>query len=84
MERVALGGPPDEGGGRQALAVGRPAVQALLGLVEAERGGAHAHPVRVVRVVVVLQVGAVHSVYGAARILDGKGVGFLFRSTSCK
>ena len=45
MERIALRGSANEGRGGEALSV--VAVQALLGLVQAERGGPHAHPVRV-------------------------------------
>jgi hypothetical protein len=79
VEGVALGWSPDEGRGGETFPVGGP-VEALLRLVEAERGGPHAHPVRVVRVVVVLQLGAVHPLHGAARVLDGKCVRLLLEA----
>jgi len=73
MERIALRGSANEGRGGEALPVG--AVQALLGLVQAERGGPHAHPVRVR--VVLHHLWSVHPLHGPTRIFDGEGVRFL-------
>ena len=75
VEGVALRGSPDERGGGEALPVGP--VQALLGLVQAQRGGPHAHPVRVR--VVLAQLGPVHALHGPAGIFDGESVRLLRR-----